>query len=66
LLWNGLVTETTCGTLTVLFGENPTGAERLAFGVMLFIPDCLPELADLTDAELRDALRTTILRMLRG
>jgi AcrR family transcriptional regulator len=52
--------------LTVLFGENPTGAERLAFGVMFFIPDCLPELADLTDSELRAALRTTILRMLRG
>ena len=52
--------------LTVFFGENPTGAERLAFSVMFFIPDCLPDLADLTDAELRDALRTTILRMLRG
>jgi AcrR family transcriptional regulator len=52
--------------LTVLFGEHPTGAERLAFGVLFFIPDCLPELADLSDSELRDALRTTILRMLRG
>jgi hypothetical protein len=50
----------------VLFGEHPTGAERLAFGVLFFIPDCLPELADLSDSELRDALRTTILRMLRG
>ena len=52
--------------LTVLFGENPTGAERLAFNVLFFIPECLPELADLTDDELREALRTTILRMLRG
>jgi len=52
--------------LAVLFGENPAGAERLAFGVLFFIPDCLPELADLTDEELREALRTTIMRMLRG
>jgi AcrR family transcriptional regulator len=51
--------------LTVLFGENPTGAERLAFGVLFFIPECLPDLADLTDEELREALRATILRMLR-
>jgi AcrR family transcriptional regulator len=51
--------------LTVLFGENPTGAERLAFGVLFFIPECLPDLADLTDEELREALQTTILRMLR-
>ena len=51
--------------LTVLFGEKPTGAERLAFGVLFFIPECLPDLADLTDEELREALQTTILRMLR-
>jgi AcrR family transcriptional regulator len=51
--------------LTVLFGENPTGADRLAFGVLFFIPECLSDLADLTDDELREALRTTILRMLR-
>ena len=51
--------------LTLLFGDNPTGAERLAFGVLFFIPECLPDLADLTDDELREALQTTILRMLR-
>ena len=51
--------------LTVLFGDNPTGAERLAFGVLFFIPECLPDLADLTDEQLREALHTTILRMLR-
>ena len=41
--------------LTVLFGDNPTGAERLAFGVLFFIPECLPDLADLTDEQLREA-----------
>jgi AcrR family transcriptional regulator len=51
--------------LTLLFGEKPTGAERLAFDVLFFIPECLPDLADLTDEELREALQTTILRMLR-
>jgi AcrR family transcriptional regulator len=50
---------------TLLFGENPTGAERLAFDVMFFIPECLPDLADLTDEELREALQTTMLRTLR-
>ena len=49
----------------MLFGDNPTGAERLAFGVLFFIPECLPDLADLTDEQLREALHTTILRMLR-
>ena len=51
--------------LTLIFGDNPTGAERLAFGVLFFIPECLPDLADLTDEELREALQTTMLRMLR-
>jgi hypothetical protein len=32
---------------------------------MFFIPECLPDLADLTDDELREALQTTMLRMLR-
>ena len=45
--------------------DNPAGAERLAFGVLFFIPECLPDLAYLSDAELREALQTTILRMLR-
>jgi AcrR family transcriptional regulator len=51
--------------LTLLFGDNPTGAERLSFSAVFFIPECLPELADLTDDELREALQTTMLRMLR-
>jgi AcrR family transcriptional regulator len=51
--------------LTLLFGDNPTGAERLCFNAVFFIPECLPDLADLTDDELREALQTTLLRMLR-
>jgi AcrR family transcriptional regulator len=49
----------------MLFGDNPTSAERLASSMLFLIPKCLPDLADLTDEELREALRTTILRMLR-
>ena len=51
--------------LTVLFGDHPTGAERLSFNVLFFLPECLPDLTDLTDGELREALQTTTLRMLR-
>jgi AcrR family transcriptional regulator len=51
--------------LTLLFGDNPTGAERLSFSALFCIPECLPELTDLTDEELREALLTTMLRMLR-
>jgi AcrR family transcriptional regulator len=51
--------------VTLLFGDNPTGAERLSFDVVFFIPECLPDLVDLTDEELREALQTTMLRILR-
>jgi AcrR family transcriptional regulator len=51
--------------VTLLFGDHPTGAERLTFGLLFFIPEYLPELADLTDEELRQALQATVLRMLR-
>jgi AcrR family transcriptional regulator len=51
--------------LTLLFGDNPTGTERLSFSALFFIPECLPELVDLTDTELREALQTTMLRILR-
>jgi AcrR family transcriptional regulator len=51
--------------LTLLFGDNPTGAERLCFNAVFFIPECLSDLADLTDGELREALQTTMLHMLR-
>jgi AcrR family transcriptional regulator len=44
--------------LTLLFGDNPTGAERLAFNAVYLLPDCLSDLTDLTDSELREALRT--------
>ncbi len=51
--------------LTLLYGDNPTGAERLSFNAVFFIPECLPDLVDLTDSELREALQTTMLRILR-
>jgi AcrR family transcriptional regulator len=51
--------------LTLLFGNNPTGAERLSFNAIFFIPESLPDLVDLTDEELRETLQTTMLRILR-
>jgi AcrR family transcriptional regulator len=49
----------------LFYGEDPTGAERISFHAALCIPDSLPELVDLTDEELREALQTTMLRILR-
>jgi AcrR family transcriptional regulator len=51
--------------LTLLFGDNPSGAERLAFNAVFRIPETLPDLVDLADEELREALQTTLLRILR-
>jgi AcrR family transcriptional regulator len=51
--------------LTLLFGDNPTGAQRLAASASFFIPECLPDLVDLTDEELREVLQTMVLHMLR-
>jgi AcrR family transcriptional regulator len=51
---------------TLLFGDDPTGAERVAYDLVFGIPDCLPSLIDLSDDKLRDALLTTLLRILRG
>src|SRR5260370_29307533 len=51
--------------LTLLFGDHPTGAERLSFNSVFFVPESLPDLVDLTDSELREALQTTMLRILR-
>ena len=51
--------------LTLLFGDHPTGAERLSFNSVFFVPESLPDLVDLTDDELREALHTTMLRILR-
>jgi hypothetical protein len=51
--------------LTVLFGDHPSGADRLCFQVLFSLPECLPEVVDLTDEELREALQTVVLRLLR-
>ena len=51
--------------LTLVFGDNPTGAERIAFYAVFWMPESLPELVDLSDEELRNALRATMLRVLR-
>jgi AcrR family transcriptional regulator len=51
--------------LALLYGDDPTPAARLAFSWVSFIPETLPELADLSDEQLREALQTTMLRVLR-
>jgi AcrR family transcriptional regulator len=51
--------------LTQFFGDNPTGAERLAFSTLFFIPQSLAGLTDLTDTELRETLYVTIMHILR-
>jgi hypothetical protein len=51
--------------LTLAFGDSPTGAERLAFYAVFWMPESLPDLVDLDDEELRTALRATMLRVLR-
>jgi AcrR family transcriptional regulator len=51
--------------LTLLFGQNPTSNERISFYAVFSIHEYLPELVDLTDEELRDTVRTTMLHMLR-
>jgi hypothetical protein len=51
--------------LALMFGDNPTATERLAFAAVSVIPEYLQELADLPDDELREALRTTMLHILR-
>jgi hypothetical protein len=51
--------------LALLFGENPTSNERISFYAVFSIHEYLPELVGLTDEELRDAVRTTMLRVLR-
>jgi AcrR family transcriptional regulator len=51
--------------LSLIFGDNPTPVERMAFEAAFYLPKSLPGLADVPDDELREALRTTILRILR-
>jgi AcrR family transcriptional regulator len=50
---------------TMLFGEHPSGADRIAFSLVFTVPDNLADLTDLSDDELREALRATLLRVLR-
>jgi AcrR family transcriptional regulator len=52
--------------VSLLFGDQPSAAERLAFSMLFYIPETLPSLTDLSDEELRDALRGTMLRLLRA
>ena len=51
--------------LTLFYGDNPTATQRLAYAAVAGIPDSLPELVELSDDELREALRETMLRILR-
>ena len=51
--------------LELLFGNCPTGAERISYRLAFGAHDSLPDLVDLTDEELRETLRTTLLRILR-
>jgi AcrR family transcriptional regulator len=51
--------------LTLFFGDKPTGTERLSLNVLYHLPECLPDLVDLTDDQLREALYSTAVRLLR-
>ena len=51
--------------LTLCYGDNPTPLQRLAFAAVVGIADGVADLADLSDDELREALRQTMLRILR-
>lgn len=51
--------------LRLFYGDHPTGAERLLFNAVLGLAESLPELTDLSDGELSEALRSTMLRILR-
>ncbi|MBR7838142.1 TetR/AcrR family transcriptional regulator [Actinospica durhamensis] len=52
-------------TLALCFGDQPRPEERLAFRAALALTEALPDLVDLSDEELRTALQTTMLRILR-
>jgi AcrR family transcriptional regulator len=58
-------TELQQRALTLFFGDNPTGTERLSFSTLFFIPQSMVGLTDLTDAELRETLYATIMHILR-
>jgi AcrR family transcriptional regulator len=49
----------------LLFGDDPTPDERLAYYLINAVPDFVAELAHLSDQELRDTLTRTCRRLLR-
>jgi AcrR family transcriptional regulator len=49
----------------LLFGDDPTPDERLAYYLINAVPDFVAELAHLSDEELRDTLTRTCRRLLR-
>jgi AcrR family transcriptional regulator len=51
--------------MTLMFGDQPAPAERLAVNAVFLLPKSLPGVVDLADEELREALRATMLRILR-
>jgi AcrR family transcriptional regulator len=51
--------------LQLLFGDSPSGAERVSYQLVFSTHDRLPDLIDLSDDELREALQATLLRVLR-
>jgi AcrR family transcriptional regulator len=51
--------------MRLLFGDAPSGADRIAFHAVASLPDILRDLVDLSDEELREALRASVLRFLR-
>jgi hypothetical protein len=48
-----------------MFGDHPTVTERLALDAARYLPKSLPDLTDLTDEDLREALKATMLHILR-
>ena len=51
--------------LHLMFGDQPSGADRVSYHLVFSVHDSLPDLVDLTDAELREALQVTLRRVLR-
>jgi AcrR family transcriptional regulator len=51
--------------LQVLFGDNPTLDEQIAYQLLNAVPDIIPMLSDLSDDELRDVLTKNCLHILR-
>ncbi|MDX6204512.1 MAG: hypothetical protein QOF39_569 [Frankiales bacterium] len=58
-------TELRARTERLLFGDNPTPDERLAYHLIDAVPDFVSQLGDLSDDELRDTLTRTCMRLLR-